>query len=175
VCHTIGAVLSLVQYEIGRSAVIPEQTIVDAFDTFVAGCEGRLRAALTATLGVEVGPDAAADALAHGWQNWDRVRSMDNPVGYLYKVGRDRGRKHLMRREPFIPSVPESRSPWIEPGLSPALAKLPERQRTVVMLVHGYEWTLAEVAEALSVSKSSVQTHHDRGMRKLRRKLGVGE
>jgi len=66
--------------------VIPEQTIVDAFDTFVAGCEGRLRAALSATLGVEVGPDAAADALAHGWQHWDRVRSMDNPVGYLYKV-----------------------------------------------------------------------------------------
>lgn len=155
--------------------MIPEQTIVDAFDTFVVGCEGRLRSALTATLGVEVGPDAAADALAHGWQNWDRVRSMDNPVGYLYKVGRDRGRKQLKRRDPFIPVVPEHRVPWIEPGLSPALATLAERQRTVVLLVHGYQWTLTEVAEALSVSKSSVQTHHDRGMKKLRRKLGVQE
>jgi DNA-directed RNA polymerase specialized sigma24 family protein len=147
--------------------------MVDIFDTFVAGCEGRLRAALTATLGADVGPDAAAEALAHGWQNWDRVRSMDNPVGYLYKVGRDRGRKQLKRREPFIPTVPESRSPWVEPGLSPALAALAERQRTVVLLIHGYQWTLTEVAEALSVSKSSVQTHHDRGMKKLRRNLGV--
>jgi DNA-directed RNA polymerase specialized sigma24 family protein len=153
--------------------VIPEETMVDVFDTFVAGCEGRLRAALTATLGADVGPDAAAEALAHGWQNWDRVRSMDNPVGYLYKVGRDRGRKQLKRREPFIPTVPESRSPWVEPGLSPALAALAERQRTVVLLIHGYQWTLTEVAEALSVSKSSVQTHHDRGMKKLRRNLGV--
>ena len=147
--------------------------MVDVFDTFVAGCEGRLRAALTATLGADVGPDAAAEALAHGWQNWDRVRSMGNPVGYLYKVGRDRGRKQLKRREPFIPVVSESRSPWVEPGLSPALAALAERQRTVVLLIHGYQWTLTEVAEALSISKSSVQTHHDRGMKKLRRNLGV--
>ena len=155
--------------------MMPEQTIVDAFDTFVAGCEGRLRAALTATLGVEVGPDAAAEALAHGWQHGDRVRSMDNPAGYLYKVGRDRGRKQLKRRDPSFPVALESRSPWIEPGLLPALSKLAERQRTVVVLVHGYQWTLTEVAEALSISKSSVQTHHDRGMRKLRRNLGVPE
>lgn len=148
--------------------------MVETFDVFVVGCEGKLRAALTATLGSEVGPDAAAEALAHGWQHWDRVRSMENPVGYLYKVGRDRGRKQLKRRQPFIPSVPEGRSPWVEPGLSPALASLADRQRTVVLLLHGYQWTLTEVAEALSISKSSVQTHHNRGMKKLRRSLGVG-
>ena len=73
--------LSFIQYEFERTRVIPEETMVDVFDTFVAGCEGRLRAALTATLGADVGPDAAAEALAHGWQNWDRVRSMGNPVG----------------------------------------------------------------------------------------------
>jgi DNA-directed RNA polymerase specialized sigma24 family protein len=160
-------------YEPPGSVVIPEQTLVDAFDAFVADCEGKLRVALTASLGAQLGPDAAADALAHAWQHWDRVRSMDNPVGYLYKVGRDRGRKQLKRRQPFIPSLPEGRTPWVEPGLSPALASLAERQRTVVMLVDGYQWTLTEVAQALSISKSSVQTHHDRGMRKLRRSLGA--
>lgn len=153
--------------------MIPEQTLVNAFDAFVVDCEAKLRVALTASLGAQLGPDAAAEALAHAWQHWDRVRSMNNPVGYLYKVGRDRGRKQLKRRQPFIPSVPESRTPWVEPGLSPALAALAERQRTVVMLVHGYQWTLTEVAQALSISKSSVQTHHDRGMRKLRRSLGA--
>ena len=153
--------------------MIPEQTMVETFDVFVVGCEGRLRAALTATLGAEVGPDAAAEALAYGWLHWDRVRSMDNPVGYLYKVGRDKGRKQLQRRQPFIPSVPEHRAPWVEPGLSPALTSLAERQRTVVLLLHGYQWSLTEVAEALSISKSSVQTHHDRGMKKLRRSLGA--
>jgi DNA-directed RNA polymerase specialized sigma24 family protein len=148
--------------------------MVETFDVFVVDCEGKLRAALTATLGSEVGPDAAAETLGHAWEHWGRVRSMENPVGYLYKVGRDRGRKQLKRRQPFIPSVPEGRSPWVEPGLSPALVSLPDRQRTVVLLLHGYQWTLTEVAEALSISKSSVQTHHDRGMKKLRRSLGVG-
>lgn len=150
-----------------------EDTKVVDFDAFVDQHEARLRGALTASLGAQLGPDAAADALAYGWEHWDRVRAMVNPIGYLYKVGRDRGRRQLGRRRVFLPVVPETRAPWIEPGLSPALANLAERQRTVVMLIHGYEWTMSEVADMLGISKASVQTHHDRAMRKLRRTLGA--
>ncbi|MEL6984765.1 MAG: hypothetical protein AAFO29_20220, partial [Actinomycetota bacterium] len=54
---------------------------------FDAG-ERQLRLALTGAFGVEVGRDAAAEALTWAWQNWDRVQGMDNPMGYLYRVGR---------------------------------------------------------------------------------------
>ena len=53
------------------------------------------------------------------------------------------------------------------------LAGLSDRERITVMLVNGFEWSLAEVAELLGVSKSTVQTHTERGMAKLRAGMGV--
>jgi DNA-directed RNA polymerase specialized sigma24 family protein len=153
--------------------LLPDQTRVDGFVEFVETNEGRLRHALTAALGFEAGKEAAAEAFAYGWEHWDRVGAMANPVGYLYTVGRSKGRKLLALARPVFPSIPEDRTPWFEPGLPAALAGLPEKQRTVVLLVHGYGWHMTEVANTLGVSKSTVQTHAERGMRKLRHKLGV--
>jgi RNA polymerase sigma factor (sigma-70 family) len=50
---------------------------------------------------------------------------------------------------------------------------LPEQQRVVVMLLHCFEWTMAEVADVLQVSKSTVQTHAERGLSRLRERMGV--
>lgn len=146
---------------------------VDSFEAFVRVCEGRLRQALSATLGSDLGRDAAAEAIAYAWENWDRVSSMENPVGYLYVLGRNRGRREQRRRRPVLMSVDTHRTPWVEPGLVDALARLPERQRLVVMLLHCFEWTMAEVAEFLGVGKSTVQSHAERGMARLRRSMGV--
>lgn len=153
--------------------MLPDRTRVDGFDQFVETNESRLRHALTASLGFEAGKDAAAEALAYGWEHWDKVSVMANPVGYLYTVGRSKGRRLLSWTRPVFPSIPEDRTPWFEPGLPAALAGLPEKERTVVLLLHGYGWHMTEVAETLGVSKSTVQTHAERGMRKLRNKLGV--
>lgn len=145
---------------------------LDSFTEFAAVAEPRLRHALTALFGVEAGKDAAAEALAAGWEQWDRVRAMDNPFGYLYVIGRNRGRRTRKRRVVF-PVPPEDRTPWVEPQLAVVLAGLPERQRQVVMLVHGYGWTIGEVAETLGVGKSTVQNHLERAVAKLRSGLGV--
>ena len=153
---------------------MPDVVEIDSFDVFFKRAEPRLREALSATLGSDAGREAAADALSYGWENWGRVQAMDNPAGYLYVVGRDRGRKRLRRRRrpSFIP-VDEQRSPWVEPGLPDALSGLPEQQRVVVMLLHCFEWTMAEVADVLQVSKSTVQTHAERGLSRLRERMGV--
>ena len=153
--------------------MLPDQTRVDGFVEFVETNESRLRHALTAALGFEAGREAAAEALAYGWEHWNKVAVMANPVGYLYTVGRSKARRLLSRRNPIFPAIPEDRTPWFEPGLPAALAGLPERERTVVLLLHGYGWHLTEVATTLGVAKSTVQTHAERGMRKLRQKLGV--
>lgn len=63
--------------------------------------------------------------------------------------------------------------PWCESALALQLARLSDRERLVVMLVNGFQWSLAEVAELLDVSKSTVQTHAERGMAKLRSGMGV--
>jgi DNA-directed RNA polymerase specialized sigma24 family protein len=153
--------------------MLSDETTTETFSTFVEEHEARLRHALTARFGSDVGREAAADALAYGWEHWEQVESMENPVGYLYTVGRDQGRRMSRRRRVLFPSMPMERAPWVEPGLSRAVTDLPDRQRTVVLLLHGYDWTQSEVAEVLDISRASVQRHGERGISRLRRKLGV--
>src|SRR3954468_22944054 len=72
-----------------------------AFGDFVTLVEQRLRRALVAAYGAEVGREATADALAWAWQHWDRVQGMANPAGYLWRVGQTSARRlgHARRRE----------------------------------------------------------------------------
>lgn len=153
--------------------MLPEETTVGSFEGFVRESEPRLHDAMAALFGPQAGRDATAEALAYGWEHWERVRKMDNPIGYLYAVGRDRGRKAQMGRRVVLMPVDSDRVPWVEPGLPAALGDLSNRQRIVVMLLHCYDWTMAEVAEVLGVSKGTVQSYDTRAMRRLRRRLGV--
>jgi len=154
-------------------ASIPEETVADSFTEFVTATEARLRVALSAAHGLERGREAAAEALAYGWEHWGRIGEMENPAGYLYRVGQNEAKRMNTRQILRLPEVDSQRDPWVEPGLPEALAKLPEQQRIVVALLHGYQWSLGEVAELLGVSKSTVQSHADRGLKRLRRRLGV--
>ena len=143
----------------------------EAFSSFVADIELRLKRALVAGFGVERGVEATAEALAYGWEHWDRLRTMENPAGYLYRVGQTSA-----RRQDAPVALPQPRadsSPWVEPGLPAALGTLTEAQRTAVMLVHTFDHSLGETAEILGVTKSTVQTHLDRGFERLRREMGV--
>jgi DNA-directed RNA polymerase specialized sigma24 family protein len=140
------------------------------FDRFVVDVRPRLVRALAGCVGVVDAADAASEAIAYAFEHWPRLREMENPDGYLYRVGRSRIRR------PKTPALPPPESiglPDIEPGLIRALLALPEKQRTAVWLVHACEWRYAEVAEALGTSVSMVGNHVTRGLESLRRQLGV--
>ena len=158
-----------------RSVETPSVSSPDGFEAFVATHERRLRQALTASFGIDRGREAAADALAYAWEHWDRVAAMANPAGYLYVVGRDRDRRRFRNRvtRPVFDVTPGRPEPWCEPALAAHLAGLSDRERVAVLLVNGFDWSLAEVAEFLGVSKSTVQTHAERAMAKLRAGMGV--
>jgi Uma2 family endonuclease len=64
----------------------------DEFASFVAQATPRLRRAFVACRGISGAADATAEALAYAWEHWPRVRVMENPVGYLYRVGQSRTR-----------------------------------------------------------------------------------
>lgn len=143
-----------------------------AFTRFVKETEPRLSYALAAAYGPEVGADAAADALGYAWENWDRVRTMDNPAGYLYRVGQSRSRRYRRPRSLF-PGVAPTEIQEIEPALPRALEGLTRNQRVAVVLIHGLAWTEHEAAELLGVSRSTVRTHAERGLSRLRAALEV--
>jgi RNA polymerase sigma-70 factor (ECF subfamily) len=143
----------------------------ESFTVFARDVEPRLRYALAAALGQELGREAAADAMVYGWEHWDRVRGLANPAGYLYRVGR-RSVRFDRRRVVFL-AVEPSRMPEVEPHLPEAMARLSERQRVAVFLVYGLGWTRREVGELLGISANSVGAHLNRGLSKLRSALGV--
>ena len=149
-----------------------ERTRQDTYATFVEASQDRLRHALVARFGREAGREAAADALCYGWEHWDRIQDMDNPAGYLYRVGQHKAIRRLGSR-PLFPPPPVRSEPVVEPKLPRALVALSPKQRQAVVLVHGYEMTHQETAHLLGISRGSVQRHLERGLAKLRKSLGV--
>jgi DNA-directed RNA polymerase specialized sigma24 family protein len=143
--------------------------VTEEFETFVEDTEPRLRRALTAAYGPEDGREATAEALAWTWEHWERVRNMENAIGYLYRVGQSSRRR---RKTPILLPNPPADGPTIEPRLLPALRELTDHQRVAVLLVHGYSYTHEEVAVVLDVGVSTVRNHLRRGLRHLRRALG---
>lgn len=138
-----------------------------SFDAFAEESAVRLRHALTAAYGPDIGVDAAAEAMAYGFEHWDELAKMDNPRGYLYRVGQTAAAR-LRRRPSRLPRPDPVMLPEVEPTLAPALDRLSEHQRTVVILVVGLQWRQSEVAELLDTSHSTVRTHLERGMGRLR-------
>lgn len=145
---------------------VEDAKLSDAF----AELSPRLRAALTPLGDSHSVDDAIAEAFAYLCAHSERVLEMDNPGGYLYRVARNHlGRR---RRTPALPPVPASVMPEVEPGLPAALASLSEKQRVAVFLIAGMGWKPGEVAEFLEVADTSVRTHYERGIAKLRTQLG---
>lgn len=144
----------------------------DRFTEFARSIEPRLRRALIAGYGPDRGREAAADALIYAWRRWDKVGGLDNPGGYLYRVGARIASRRPRPTRYFSPPDPGS-EPWFEPGLANALDRLSTRQRTAVVLHHSFEWTHGEIASELGLSVSTVRNHIGRGVEKLRRALEV--
>ncbi len=143
----------------------------ESFENLVRDVEPRLRRALVAAYGPELGREATAEALAFAWEARDRLEGIANVAGYLFRVGQSRTRRHRVQLVPFeTQSHPEHH---YEPRLMHALAKLSERQRIAVVLVHGLGWTASEVATLTGIKRNTVNNHLERGLRRLRGELGV--
>lgn len=140
------------------------------FDAFYRRAEPQVRRALVAAFGVTVGREAAALAMAYGFEHWSRVRRYDSPVGYLYQVGRNSTR---LRRRPLhlVDAAPVDDARF-DPDLWDAVRRLPLTQRTAVVLISGWKYTLQETADVLGVTVSTVRNHHARGLRRLRDMIG---
>ncbi|MGH1490226.1 MAG: RNA polymerase sigma factor [Acidimicrobiales bacterium] len=147
-------------------------TTTTQFDDFVRLEGRRLQHSLVAAHGLAIGSDAAQAALVYCWEHWSRVSTMDNPCGYLYRVGQNAARREYRPVAASAIAEPVGQADF-EPGLVSALRDLTEHQRVAVLLIHGHGYRLAEVASMLDVSVSTIRNHLRRGTEKLRQNLGV--
>lgn len=147
------------------------------FDDFTRTVGERVRRALVACYGVEIGSEAAADAMTVAWERWSEVASMANPAGWLYRVGQSKARPHLRwtRRRGEFPASDRSvlGTDGVPFDVLGALGRLSGDQRTAVVLVKCHGHSYREAAEVMGVSEAAVTNHVHRGLTRLRTILEV--
>jgi DNA-directed RNA polymerase specialized sigma24 family protein len=155
-----------------------EETLEVLFEEFVRTTGERVRRALVAFFGVEIGTEAAAEAMRVAWERWPDVSSMDNPGGFLFRVGQSHARPNV-RWARLRTTFPSNAAATAQPDqaelidLFAALGQLRPIQRAALVLVRCHGLTYGEAAAVLEINESAVTNHVHRGTRRLREILGV--
>ena len=96
------------------------------FTDFLGNHGSQLRHAFIARYGPDVGSEVMGDVAEYAWKRWDKVVAMDNPSGWLYRVGQTRSRKYFRRLRPLhLPAARPGQVPEVEPALPGLVASLP--------------------------------------------------
>src|SRR5215471_6453265 len=101
----------------------------------------------------------------HG--NWRRLRDNSKALSYLrQRVVADR---NMLQPPPDVPSAEQGAIVLLErSAVVAALHRLPPRQREALVLRYYAEFSEAQIASAMGISRGAVKTHTARGMSALR-------
>jgi RNA polymerase sigma factor (sigma-70 family) len=121
--------------------------------------------------------DLAQFAFARAYRDWRRVSAMDRPVGWVYVVALNRGRRELRRAHPE--QELETLAGIADPAatvataltVQAALETLTTRQRAAIVLRYGSDLSLAEVASAMGCALGTVKATLHQALRRLRIEL----
>ena len=127
--------------------------------------------------------DVVQDAFVAMHGKWSRLRDPDKALAYLRQAVVNRSRSALRHRvvvERHARNTAPGDLVVDGPGLGGsrrdavqlALRQLSDRQREVLVLQHYLDWSEAQVADALGITRGAVKAHAHRGRAALRDLLG---
>lgn len=129
----------------------------------------------------DLGREATDEAFARAYERWTSVSTMDNPAGWVYRVGLNWGRRRIWRRNKerqLLESidlddqiVAAGHGVGIDHDLANALATLPLKFRAVIVLRHLLGYSERDTAEALGISAGTAKSRMSRGLLRLRAEL----
>jgi RNA polymerase sigma factor (sigma-70 family) len=141
-------------------------------DFFAAEYAAMVRLAILLVDDLGTAEEITQDAFVQLHRRWDSP-GIENPHGYLRRCvangGRDVQRRRGVRRNARM-DVPASTEPAFA-ELDDALARLPQRERTAVVLRYFEDLHEQDIAEVLGVRPSTVRTLVRRGLQQLRREV----
>jgi RNA polymerase sigma factor (sigma-70 family) len=126
---------------------------------------------------VDAARDATDEAFARAAARWNRVRKMDSPAGWTFKVGlnlvrHEARRKQRERAAVARVDVPSSLTLELpDRELWSAVQSLPERQRQVIVMRYVGDLPESEIANALGVARGTVASNLSRARDALAAKL----
>ena len=137
--------------------------VQETFDVWYAREHPRLVASLLLITGeLDLAAEGVDEAFARALERWGRVRTMDSPTGWAFKVAlnhvrrlqrrRTMERGLLLRRRTVAHVLPPAGEIWH------LVADLPLRQRQIVVLRHVGDLREAEIAQILGISRSTVSS-----------------
>jgi DNA-directed RNA polymerase specialized sigma24 family protein len=160
-----------------RSAT-PSTANEQRFAEFVLSSRDQLLRALRTHLSPEYALEALADAYAYCWKRWPEIETLNNKIGYTYRIAERSGTRAEMRDRKHASDFQLSANPNAEPvwfdhyqsddTTIAILRDLPTRQRACVLLIHGYGWTYKQTAEVLDLPLTTVTNEATRGLQRLR-------
>ena len=138
-----------------------------------------LRTAVLLTGDWHAAEDLVQACLGKLYRVWDRLDTSSEPDAYLRRIlvntyrswWRARWRREIPRADlPDLPGPGDvSEAGAVAEDVRNALAKLPARQRTALVLRFFADLSEAEVADLMGCSAGTVKTHTHRGLQAMRR------
>lgn len=123
--------------------------------------------------------DVMQEALLRVWERWDRVRTLEDPAGYLYRTAMNVYRKrlrraavalrHAIRTTPRRDELDEVESRDV---VLRALTTLTPRQRMAIVLLDLLDMSSEEAARSMGVRPTTVRVLASQGRAALRTNLG---
>ena len=150
------------------------------FDAFVRdNLDGLLRTAYLIAWDAKEAEDLVQDCLLKVARRWGRIADMEQPLAYTRRVLihlalRESGRRTRRRAELDVNAadlgadVAEFAGIETREELLAAVAQLPPRQRTVIVLRYFLDLTETETAKALGCSTGTVKSNASKALAHLR-------
>lgn len=146
----------------------------------------RLVGALDLYLGdLHVAEELAQEALVRASKRWERVRTLESPGGWTYRVALNLANSWFRRRraesrayERVVGDVGTYRDAHVDvdvperQAVRDAVRALPDRQRTALILRYYLDLPATEVAERMGTTHGAVRALTKRAVARLRETLG---
>lgn len=160
------------------AGVVRERRVGTSVDDFCRAEYGRLYGSLRLYCGdASLAEELAQEALALLVRHWDRVRAMDAPAAWLYRVGINLANSSFRRRAAerrAISRVAGRGSSYEDPDTSTLVAvrraveALPPRQREVVILRYFLDLSVRDTAARMRCAEGNVKGMLADALRSLR-------
>ena len=118
--------------------------------------------------------DLVQTALAKAWPKWEKAEQPEAYVRTIIVHEFARGWRRKWRGEIATEVLPEVGAPdpadtvVAREDIGRALATLPHMQRAVIVLRYFHDYSEADIAEALGISRGTVKSHASRALSALR-------
>lgn len=157
----------------------PEAIFIASFAEFYRVHHPKIAKSLALNFGdVELGLEAADEAMTRAYSRWGTVSGHNNPAGWVYRVGLNWGRSWFRRAGRRLPWIERSSTEMPEtsdPSLREAMLELDQKHRAVVICRYYLDWSTKQTAAALELPIGTVKSRLHQALNELREQLAETE